>query len=1390
MGNVLSSAIPTQILPVEAYIADVPELKFIINLGSTRFMKVARADHHVEGSLVLKVFVLCDQSFSIEPYRDQIFEIRRRLQSCSNCCPFNRVYLANSRCAILSRPYYKDTLYDRMSTRPFIVDAEKRWIAFQLLNALEQCKNAGVCHGDLKSQNVLISSSNWVQVTDFASFKPAFLAMDNPSNFTFFFDTSRRRSCYLAPERFVQTSEVSRLPGEYAGFTEGLTHEMDVYSMACVLIELFTDGQCPFYFGEQMIRYLLCDDKDPAVSDYVVTALQGVNEALHPLLMTMLSKDPSGRLGWIEKFEKLKETFFPPLFDEFVYGYFKLFRAKPEALKNLTTLSDFDQPSGGKILSMEADDTVAKLSHNFAIIWDKLKILPQEYPDMAVLFVSLLTSEMRALRSLSAKLEAVRLLKQLAEISSTLIVTERILPYLMYALSDSFVQVRCEAVYVIADLIESLKDCPKEGYRLFADYLFPKLKGTAVDKSAYVRMALASNLGRFARSSLRFIRDSTSPLNDVDTTSDSGESEIETWAKAKQTLQQAINEIFVVLCTGDNNVRLCLISQPTTLQLCDFFASPDIEVQLSHMITFINDKHDWRLRETFFSSIWIPSSLVNRQRYEIKPILEEGLNDSEEFVILRTIKCIHILCERGVLDKWGLFRMLKGVVRFLAHPNKWLRLAVVNFLVMLDKTLKVADIRCKVTPMVNAYLTQPLIRFDRATIVYQSLKAPIPRVAWEKVSHLNTLLEPVFDQLDSTRNYCNMDNVSGSLSQSKSGMPYNTFHAKDGQNVEAAIQKLRNLGLSDKDMDSKLLAFRDLFNRTSSLRRSALDKQASYGKGHRKEDGVVNLKHHPRVTRRRFDLERSCMVIMAQAEVTSQPTTKANADWKAMFGSEDEKYPVAQAVEKGILVSEERSLGAGPLVSGESSLVNADNAPCQALWATSKVMLESLFHHKHDIYKRSKRSAATFPSNHFSNERDAFYTDAALITYLGRTDVRQVAHLHEHSASVTQLATSSDGMHLASASADKGVRIWSTKQIQGDCSVAIRSEQHLIHPAKVNSVQFLYSRDNHIATGGNDSRITVFDWRAGQVSRMVALDQKADGQITDMYSSGALLYALTHHGSMFCYDFRAPRPHMALRGSASTPPRWKDRLPNKYGLISSFAVDPVSNYWMSLTSTTGHMLLWDIRFGLEVASWSHVISPRYGKPEKKSCRMIKCWANSRPGCESQLFTSSEYNGEVSLWNMATRERTCILWSHKNKPLQYSSDIMHQTTALAVCPSTYGVYTGDSYGAVRFWDLNNASSCAYLSGPARKSQHGEFSSDHRRAVYRNSFHQNGVSVISEDLMVTTNPEGKYDQTAISPHVGDYHRDAITDIVCLAGDLFASSDRSGVVKVWKRFNENRA
>lgn len=126
---------------------------------------------------------------------------------------------------------------------------EKKWIAYQLLTGLAYCHGVNVFHGDIKTENVMISNSNWAYLTDFSGingFKPVYLPEDNPFDFSFFFDVSLRRICYIAPERFY--SKGSEIPGRF------LTPSMDIFSLGCTIAELFLEGN-PLFSFSQLLRY-------------------------------------------------------------------------------------------------------------------------------------------------------------------------------------------------------------------------------------------------------------------------------------------------------------------------------------------------------------------------------------------------------------------------------------------------------------------------------------------------------------------------------------------------------------------------------------------------------------------------------------------------------------------------------------------------------------------------------------------------------------------------------------------------------------------------------------------------------------------------------------------------------------------------------------------------------------------------------------------------------------------------------------------------------------------------------------------------------------------------------------------------------------------------------
>lgn len=119
MGNQLVALAPGQIFPVEHYITDIQDtVKYESSLGSTRFFKVARCGTE-SGSVVVKVFVIHDASLAMASYQAGVAELLRLLGPTFNCLPYTKAFLTD-KAGFLVRQFTKYSLYDRISTRPFL----------------------------------------------------------------------------------------------------------------------------------------------------------------------------------------------------------------------------------------------------------------------------------------------------------------------------------------------------------------------------------------------------------------------------------------------------------------------------------------------------------------------------------------------------------------------------------------------------------------------------------------------------------------------------------------------------------------------------------------------------------------------------------------------------------------------------------------------------------------------------------------------------------------------------------------------------------------------------------------------------------------------------------------------------------------------------------------------------------------------------------------------------------------------------------------------------------------------------------------------------------------------------------------------------------------------
>ncbi|KAI0342433.1 ARM repeat-containing protein [Trametopsis cervina] len=291
------------------------------SLGSARFLKTVKC-RHKNGSLVVKIFIKPDPGMSLRRYHKRLKHEREALADIPNVYTYQS-FVETENAGYMIRQWVASSLYDRISTRPFLAPIEKKWLAYQLVTALRDARNRKISHGDLKTSNILITSWNWLLLSDFAPHKPAYLPLDDPADFSFFFDTSGRRTCYIAPERFYSAEGnndgTKRKGKERSADDEGkrdakVTEAMDCFSAGCVIAELFLEG-APLFSLSQLFKYregeLNVDAQLSAIDD----------EGIRSLIKQMIAIDPSSRPTFDSLLHSARGAVFPETFYSFLHNY-------------------------------------------------------------------------------------------------------------------------------------------------------------------------------------------------------------------------------------------------------------------------------------------------------------------------------------------------------------------------------------------------------------------------------------------------------------------------------------------------------------------------------------------------------------------------------------------------------------------------------------------------------------------------------------------------------------------------------------------------------------------------------------------------------------------------------------------------------------------------------------------------------------------------------------------------------------------------------------------------------------------------------------------------------------------------------------------------------------
>ncbi|XP_039693046.1 phosphoinositide 3-kinase regulatory subunit 4 isoform X3 [Pteropus medius] len=1119
MGNQLAGIAPSQILSVESYFSDIHDFEYDKSLGSTRFFKVARAKHR-EGLVVVKVFAIQDPTLPLTSYKQELEELKIRLHSAQNCLPFQKAAeKASEKAAMLFRQYVRDNLYDRISTRPFLNNIEKRWIAFQILTAVDQAHKSGVRHGDIKTENVMVTSWNWVLLTDFASFKPTYLPEDNPADFNYFFDTSRRRTCYIAPERFV-------------------------------------DG------------------------GLFATELEYMRDPSTPLVDLNSNQRTRGELK--------------------------------------------------RAMDIFSAENIALLAET-------------------------------ALR--------------------------------------------------------------------------------------FLELVQLKNLNMENDPNSEEIDEVTHPNGNYDT--------------ELQALHEMVQQKVVTLLSDPENIVKQTLMENGITRLCVFFGRQKAnDVLLSHMITFLNDKNDWHLRGAFFDSIVGVAAYVGWQSSSIlKPLLQQGLSDAEEFVIVKALNALTCMCQLGLLQKPHVYEFASDIAPFLCHPNLWIRYGAVGFITVVAHQINTADVYCKLMPYLDPYITQPIIQIERKLVLLSVLKEPVSR--------------SIFDYALRSKDITSLFRHLHMRQKKRNGSLPDCPPPEDPA-IAQLLKKLLSQGMTEEEED-KLLALKDFMMKSNKAKANIVDQSHLHDSS---QKGVIDLTALG-ITGRQVDLVKTKQEPDdKRARKHVKQDSNVNEEWKSMFGSL-EPPNIPQVLPKG---SDQEVIQTGKPPRSESSVgicVPLSTSPqvpevtnVQSRKPTVQVLSSTILPSTYQIrittcktelqqliqQKREQCNAERIAKQMMENAE----WESKPPPPGWRPKGLLVAHLHEHKFAVNRIRVSDEHSLFATCSNDGTVKIWNSQKMEGKTTTTRSIITYSRIGGRVKTLTFCQG-SHYLAIASDNGAIQLLGIEAAKLPKSPKihplqsriLDQKEDGCVVDMhhFNSGAqsvLAYA-TVNGSLVGWD---------LRSSSNA---WTLKHDLKSGLITSFAVD-IHQCWLCIGTSSGTMACWDMRFQLPISSHCH--------PSRARIRRL----SMHPLYQSWVIAAVQGNNEVSMWDMETGDRRFTLWASSAPPLSELQPSPHSVHGIYCSPADGNpiLLTAGSDMKIRFWDL------AY---PERSYVVAGSTSSPSVSYYRKIIE--GTEVVQE--IQNKQKVGPSDDTPRrgpeSLPVG--HHDIVTDVATFqtTQGFIVTASRDGIVKVWK-------
>jgi serine/threonine protein kinase len=625
------------------------------------------------------------KDLDVTSYKSKLDDLNQRLgnQILSHCLISN--YWENSKFVIVIRQFCEMTLRKKLIRPPFLNETEKVWMIYQCLIAVQELHENKVFHGDIKTENFLVTSWNWVFLSDLGFYyKPDYLAEGDLTSYNLFFSSSERPACYLAPEKFA------------SGGNKELTAEMDVFALGCVIAEIVLDGQCLFTLPE-LLSYKRAILKTPArLADIK-------DENIGNMVASMISLRPEER--------------------KHINYYLNWF--KREVLTH-----DIDQIYA-VIHGLYTDHNFSTAHQRISGLASHFYEIPWTASDTLLILAEFVTANIRSVNTGAQMVEALELLTDIGMYLSDTCKLHRVLPYIVSILQNVSEKAKVKATCMnsIVKLLTPLKNLTSRDIHLFDEYIWSALSLLINDESDFVKSELARLLPSIASIGRVFFDASCFHSNSS-----------QNYSKALFKFSEKFIRIFkdLIVHKPENQIQVELLSN-----FADLSAYLDQQLVINNIIPMVLG---WLNRGDSFR-VLILSQIPRLLEVistpdlftQIFTCIEDGLSQHNELVVYRTLL---IFALAGKIESHTLRKIITTVV----HPNKWIRETVLAILTDLVRKMSPIDNFSILREILLDYIDLPRSSVELITEeCLENIHRSFLRVQMARISGLPKLLKTLND---------------------------------------------------------------------------------------------------------------------------------------------------------------------------------------------------------------------------------------------------------------------------------------------------------------------------------------------------------------------------------------------------------------------------------------------------------------------------------------------------------------------------------------------------------------------------------------------------------------------------------------------------------------------